>query len=162
MNTKRQASGVGEIRVMTEADLGRVFEIECASYEFPWTLQIFKDCRRVGYHCLVLDDGDDLAGFAILSSAAGEAHVLNLCVDPMQRSSGRGEALLHQLIATAIFSGAKDLFLEVRPSNKTAIALYDRAGFVEIGRRENYYNANTSSGREDAIVMARSLVSFEA
>jgi ribosomal-protein-alanine N-acetyltransferase len=91
-------------------------------------------------------------GYGILSVGAGEAHVLNLCIDPTRRGQGLGRHLLLRLIGIAGWNHAARLFLEVRPSNPHAIALYTSVGFHEIGRRLRYYPAR--DGREDAIVMA--------
>lgn len=144
------------VRVMEPEDLPQVMQIERACYRYPWTEQIFRDCMRVGYLCLVLeqtiDNNDTLAGFAIVSHAAGEAHILNVCIDPDKRRQGRAQALIGQAVASVLVQGAQILFLEVRPSNDAALALYRQLGFVEIGRRANYYTAE--GGREDAIVMS--------
>jgi ribosomal-protein-alanine N-acetyltransferase len=94
-------------------------------------------------------------GHGIMMARAGEAHILNVCVDPRARRSGIASALLDQLLEVAVTAHADCAFLEVRPSNHGAIALYQRAGFHEVGRRPNYYPA--PFGREDALVMARGL-----
>ncbi|MEO1575290.1 MAG: hypothetical protein AAFU65_10065, partial [Pseudomonadota bacterium] len=66
------------VRSMTHDDLPRVLEIERASYGFPWSEGIFKDCLRVGYHCRVLIRGDELIGYGIVSALVREAHILNI------------------------------------------------------------------------------------
>ena len=68
------------IRPMTEADVSEVFTIERASYQFPWSEGIFRDCLRVGYVCRVLTLESQVIGYGVMSVGAGEAHVLNLCV----------------------------------------------------------------------------------
>ena len=88
----------------------------------------------------------------MLSVAVGEAHVLNICIDPDLQGTGHGRRLLRSLLKLARGHGAERVFLEVRPSNPNAIALYHDEGFNEIGRRPRYYPAK--QGREDAIVMA--------
>lgn len=149
------------VRAMVVTDIGEVLRIERSSYQIPWTEQIFRDCLKVGYFCLVMEGDKGLLGYVIFSAAAGESHILNLCIDTTQRRHGFAEALLSQAIATVIVSGAKVMFLEVRVSNQSAIALYEKLGFIETGRRENYYNAvpkNTKqSNREDALLMAKEL-----
>lgn len=149
------------IRAMERSDVAEVLRIEHASYQIPWTEQIFRDCLKVGYFCLVMEGDDGLLGYTIFSSAAGESHILNLCVDPGQRGHGFAQALLSQAIATVIVTGAKVMFLEVRVSNTIAIALYEKIGFIETGRREDYYNAvpknAKQSNREDALLMAKEL-----
>ena len=150
------------LRPMREEDLTQVAKIEAAGYEFPWTLGIFRDCLRAGYGCWVLArPGDEIVGYGILSVAAGEAHVLNVCVDPSEQGGGHGRRLMKRLIDLARWHEAHRIFLEVRPSNTRAIALYHDLGFNEIGRRPNYYPAK--KGREDALVLALELlpVDFE-
>jgi [ribosomal protein S18]-alanine N-acetyltransferase len=149
-------AGRPALRPMQPADLGTVLEIELRAYPFPWTRGIFEDCLRAGYPCWVLQDGARIIGYAVLSVAAGEGHVLNVCVDPALQRRGHGRRLLHALLHLARGRGAQRLFLEVRPSNPAAIALYESEGFNEIGRRPRYYPAH--DGREDAIVMAMELL----
>jgi len=139
------------IRPMHEGDLAAVAELERGSYQFPWTEGIFRDCVRVGYECRVLDSGGQIVGYGVLSVGAGEAHVLNLCVAEEYRCRGLGRHMLTHLIARARASGAREAFLEVRPSNTNAIRLYQSMGFEQIGIRRGYYQA--SVGREDAVVL---------
>ena len=147
--------GAIRYRRMTEADLERVIRIEYDAYRFGWTLGIFQDCLRVGYHCLVQEIDGEIVGYAIVSSAAGEAHLLNLCIAPAHQRRGLARHLLAQVLDLARHTGADDIFLEVRPTNQTARRLYEAAEFVEVSRRRGYYPAE--QGREDALVMARSL-----
>src|SRR5690606_38019626 len=95
-------------------------------------------------------------GYGILSVAAGEAHVLNCCVAPTSQGEGHGRRLMRRLIDLARWHHAERIYLEVRPSNTAAIALYHDLGFNEIARRPKYYP--TASGREDALVMALELL----
>jgi ribosomal-protein-alanine N-acetyltransferase len=97
-----------------------------------------------------------VAGYGVLSVAAGEAHVLNVCVGPDHRGLGLGRFLLRRLLDIARWNGAGRVFLEVRPTNPVAQSLYRSMGFEEIGRRPKYYPAK--DGREDAIVMALDLL----
>ena len=91
-----------ELRLMRAADLSTVAGMERAAYEYPWTEGIFRDCLRVGYHCLVLEgDGGSVQGYAIMSVAADEAHLLNLCIRSDRRRCGLGRDLLRQLLADA-------------------------------------------------------------
>ncbi len=143
------------IRPMREADLAQVERIELASYRFPWTEGIFHDCLRVGYTCIVAEIDFLLVGYGVLSAAAGEAHLLNLCVAENFRCRGLGRRLLQELLRRARDAGARVVFLEARPSNTGAIRLYQAVGFVQIGVRRGYYQ--TAGGREDAIVLRLSL-----
>jgi len=139
------------VRSMVRGDLDSVNEIESASYPFPWTRGIFRDCLRVGYRCHVLDVEGRVSGYAIVSHALDEAHLLNLCIHPDQRRSGLASFLLDHVLREVQIAAADRLFLEVRPSNKAAVKLYKRQGFHVIGRRPGYYPAH--EGREDAMVM---------
>ena len=140
-----------QMRAMRSEDLARVSELETVSYEFPWALGVFADCLKVAHPCWVLCVDARVAGYGILSMGAGEAHVLNICIDPDYRWQGLGRHLLRRLLDVARWNGAERVFLEVRPSNPLAKMLYDSMGFVEIGKRPRYYPAR--DGREDAIVM---------
>ncbi|WP_266158169.1 ribosomal protein S18-alanine N-acetyltransferase [Dyella silvatica] len=145
-----------QVRAMRREDLPEVSALEAASYDFPWTPGIFGDCLKAGHPCWVLCVDGLIAGYGILSVAAGEAHVLNLCIGEAYRGMGLGRHLLRRLLDIARWNGAERVFLEVRPSNPIAKVLYESVGFNEIGRRPNYYPAK--QGREDAIVMALELL----
>ncbi|KRA17742.1 MULTISPECIES: ribosomal protein S18-alanine N-acetyltransferase [unclassified Lysobacter] len=152
-------SPAAALRPMREEDLDAVHAIEIRAYEFPWTLGIFRDCLRADYPSWVLYRKDRILGYFLMSLAAGEAHILNVCVAPEQQGHGYGRRLLHALLQVARGRGAQRVFLEVRPSNPGAIALYHAEGFNEIGRRPRYYPAR--DGREDALVMAMELFADE-
>ncbi|MCH7834515.1 MAG: ribosomal protein S18-alanine N-acetyltransferase [Proteobacteria bacterium] len=145
------------IRPMTHEDMGFVSDIERRSYEYPWSHGVFRDCLLAGYQCIVLDRDERVAGYGILSIAAGEAHILNLCVDPSYRSHGYGERLLDEILFRARAASVREIFLEVRPSNQTALALYRKKGFHIVSNRPAYYQAQ--AGREDAAVLVKKLVS---
>ena len=145
------------LRPMREGDLDAVMVIEQRAYPFPWTRGIFRDCLQAGHAMWVLESGDALVGYGVLNIAAGEAHVLNLCIAPEAGGRGHGRRMLRALLKVARGGGAMRVFLEVRPSNPHAIALYHDEGFNEIGRRPRYYPA-PNHGREDAIVMALELL----
>ncbi|MEO8858974.1 MAG: ribosomal protein S18-alanine N-acetyltransferase [Burkholderiaceae bacterium] len=142
---------VTQLRAMRVEDLDTVSGMESASYEFPWSPGIFRDCLKTGHPCWVLCVDAAIVGYGILSMGADEAHVLNICIGTQWRSRGLGRHLLGRLVDIARWNGAQRIFLEVRPSNPQAKLLYESVGFSEIGRRPRYYPA--SDGREDAIVM---------
>ena len=152
---KQDAFAVPEltIRSMLGGDIPEVVRLEHAAYAFPWTEGIFRDCLRVNYTCRVAEIGLVAVGYGILSVAAGEAHLLNLCVAEAYRCRGIGRRLLAHLLLAAGNAGAGEAFLEARPSNTSAIRLYQSLGFTQIGMRRGYYQA--SDGREDAIVLKR-------
>jgi ribosomal-protein-alanine N-acetyltransferase len=90
-----------------------------------------------------------------MSIAAGEAHLLNLCVHPNAQRFGYGRRLLNALLLRAAEADADKVFLEVRPSNEIALKLYRSVGFEQIGIRPAYYQAD--NGREDAVILAATL-----
>jgi len=141
---------------MREEDLLQVIAIEEEVYPFPWTLGIFQDCLRVGYCCWVMVLDKEVVGYGVMSVVIDESHILNLCVHPHRQSKGLGRRLLLRLLKIARQHGAETAFLEVRVGNQVALRLYESLGFVEIGRRRNYYPAQ-EGGREDALVMSLEL-----
>lgn len=143
------------IRPMREADVPVVIAVERRAYYSPWTETIFRDCLRVGYSCWVLEQESALLGYGVLSAAVGEAHLLNLCVAPEYQGKGYGRRLLTHFIDVARGHSAEAMFLEVRPSNHAAIALYESVGFNQVGSRRDYYPA--PKGREDALIFALAL-----
>lgn len=144
-----------ELQPMREADLPEVLAIENAIYTHPWTHGNFADSVRAGYECFTWRMNGELVGYFILMAAAGEAHLLNLSIGERHQRLGHGSALLREAIAIARRRGAKNIFLEVRPSNPGAQNLYSRFGFRKIAVRRDYYPAHI--GREDALVFSLSL-----
>lgn len=139
-------------RTMVHEDLSQVSDIERRSYDFPWSHGVFRDCLLAGYTCIVLERAEHIVGYGILSVAAGEAHVLNLCVDPEYRRLGYGDRLLDEILRRAKAASVKEVFLEVRPSNVNALSLYRKKGFRQIAHRRAYYQSR--QGREDAAVLS--------
>lgn len=139
---------------MQESDLEAILDIEKQAYQYPWGEGVFRDCLRMQYECLIAENTESrLSGYTLMSKGAGEGHILNLCTAPACRGMGLGRYLLDRLLESAGRLRLNALYLEVRPSNEVAIALYRSADFEEIGRRTGYYPAE--EGREDAIVLAR-------
>lgn len=143
-----------QMRPMQQNDIDKIIVVERRCYEFPWTPGIFRDCLRVGYCSWVYQLGQEIVGYAVMSVAAGEAHILNICIHPEFQGRGLAKPLLQRMLSLAGQHHANDLFLEVRVSNSAALKLYDTFGFNEIGIRQGYYPAN--GGREDAVLLARS------
>src|ERR1700757_4650668 len=143
------------IRAMRGNDIPEVVAIERASYQFPWSEGIFRDCLRVGYVCRVVTLSRQVMAYGVMSLGAGEAHILNLCVNEGYRCRGVGRRLLGSLVERASAAGMADAYLEGRPSNTAAIRLYLSVGFEQVGMRRGYYQA--ANGREDAAVLRRAL-----
>jgi ribosomal-protein-alanine N-acetyltransferase len=145
-----------DFRPMGDVDIAEILAIEQTAYTHPWTAVLFEDCLRVGYCCWVMHRDDAIIAYGIMSIGAGECHILNLCVKPEMQNHGYGSAMLEHLLDIARSHNVETAFLEVRPSNRHAIRMYEKAGFNEVGVRSNYYPA--VKGREDAVILARSLV----
>jgi len=143
------------IRPLKERDLADVLRIERDMYDYPWSEEIFKDCLRVDYSNWAFIKDEKFIGYAILSIAVGEAHVLNICLDKEYTGQGLGECFLNELLLVAKNKCAESVFLEVRLSNAVATSLYKKMGFKQIGRRKKYYQA--ADGREDALVFSLDL-----
>jgi ribosomal-protein-alanine N-acetyltransferase len=136
---------------MSAADLDEVMAIENVIYSHPWTRGNFADSLHAGYQCRTWRLGRELLGYFVLMVAAGEAHLLNLSIAAARQRSGHGSTLLGEVSALAARLGARSIFLEVRPTNLAAQALYRRFGFRKLAVRPGYYPA--PAGREDALVL---------
>jgi [ribosomal protein S18]-alanine N-acetyltransferase len=143
------------LEAMRPEDLDEVMAIEGAIYSHPWTRGNFLDSLRAGYDCRTWRLEGELVGYFILMCAAREGHLLNLSIAGKHQRSGHGRALLREAADLARRRGAGGLFLEVRPSNLAAQALYTRCGFRRVAVRKGYYPAH--SGREDALVLTLKL-----
>jgi [ribosomal protein S18]-alanine N-acetyltransferase len=142
-------------RRISEADLECILAIESVVHSHPWTRGNFADSIAAGYECWMAEREAPCIGYVIFTIAAGEAHLLNLSVALDWQRQGIGSQLTAWVMRRARELHALKLFLEVRPSNIAARALYARCGFVEIGTRRDYYP--TVFGREDALVMGLQL-----
>lgn len=140
---------------LTEKDISRILIIENAAYKIPWTEDTFRRCFEVHYLLYGMVDQDKLLGYVVYSIQAGECHILNLAVYPGVQRQGIGRKMLLAALTEAKEKGAGIAYLEVRCSNKNAIALYNQIDFIQIGERKNYYP--TDKGREDALVFAKDL-----
>ncbi|MBM3350621.1 MAG: ribosomal-protein-alanine N-acetyltransferase [Betaproteobacteria bacterium] len=140
---------------MQMGDLDVVMQIEPAIYSHPWTRGNFSDSLKSGYPAYVLWCNKEIIGYAVMMMVLDEAHLLNLSIAKQHQKQGWGHLLLAHMIGVAQSEQAANMFLEVRQSNVSAIALYERVGFNEMSIRRNYYPAH--HGREDAVLMGLAL-----
>ncbi|HKO88007.1 MAG TPA: ribosomal protein S18-alanine N-acetyltransferase [Burkholderiales bacterium] len=137
-------------------EIDEVVAIEKKIYDFPWTAGNFRDSLRAGYSCWSYRSPDnELVGYGVLMFAVDEAHLLNLSIAEPHQRKGHGSRLLEHFVRVAKQQQAKLLFLEVRPSNPGARALYASFDFQHVGTRRGYYPS--FRGREDALVLSLSL-----
>lgn len=144
-----------KFRAMGADDFEAVLAAEVALHPFPWTPGNFADSLKAGHGMWVASEYDALVAYAVTTQVLDEVHLLNITVLPGWQRAGRGAGMMEHLFASGKEQGGARMFLEVRPSNQPAHRMYQRCGFIEIGRRKGYYPALV--GREDAIVMARDL-----
>ena len=148
-------SGAGSLRMerMNEDNLDEVMEIEVDVFPFYWSRQVFQGSIKEGYECWVARNAAGfLLGYFVMMQVVDEAHLLTIAVRRDVQGRGIGRQLLDNVIELARRMSVQSLLLEVRPSNDRALELYRLYGFVEVGRRKNYYRASLTT-REDAIVM---------
>lgn len=144
------------IRQMEQGDLQAVQTIEQQVYPFPWSTQIFIDSMEAGSLLVVIERTQQVIGYAVQSTAAGETQLLNIAIAPGEQGRGLGRTLLQWLIEQARKENSEMLFLEVRLSNRPAQALYEGLGFNEVGMRKGYYRVQGGK-REDALIYALQL-----
>ena len=166
------SGGVAELSFlpMTVADLDSVLAIESVSHIHPWTKGNFSDSLAAGHwaYCVRPQLSDAVKGsyldpeilwaYCILFPAVDELHLLNITVSPKLRRLGIGIKMMNAIEGVAAQQNMPRIILEVRPSNESALKLYQGLGYEQIGLRKNYYPADASSGlREDALVLAKSI-----
>jgi [ribosomal protein S18]-alanine N-acetyltransferase len=143
-----------EIGAMEPADLDAVDEIERHSFRAPWAPQVFlEELDRAWARVAVARERGRVVGFVDYWLVHDEVHLLAIATHPDARRRGVGRRLLEHLLAEARARDAALVTLEVRRSNRPAIALYERAGFVVVGVRPGYY----AEDREDALIMTLQL-----
>ena len=140
-------------RPLVGDDLAYVAALEAQIHAAPWSYGNFRDALSAGYSARVGEREGRIVAFGVMMRAPGEAQILNLSVVPDARRQGLGRALLDRFVDDALRAGAEQMFLEVRVSNRAAVALYESAGFEPVARRVNYYPAKAGAHGEDALVM---------
>lgn len=149
-----------QFRVMTLLDVDAIMAIEPHIYSHPWTRGNFSDSLQSGHSAWVLQQADNIIGYAVMMMVLDEAHLLNLSIAQEYQKKGLGQCLLEHMLTQARQHHAANMFLEVRTSNVSAIALYEKMGFNEMAIRRGYYPADPKQfkfGREDAVLMGLAL-----
>ena len=141
-----------EYRLMSLAHTAQIAEIEKQCFSAPWSLQsITGELSNPLSLWMVAVDNDRVVGYVGSQSVMGEADMMNLAVLPECRRQGVGEGLVKELIRYLSEKEVFSLTLEVRTSNESAINLYSKLGFTQVGRRPNYYSAP----KEDALILRK-------
>ena len=137
---------------MQDGDLEQVVAIERLVQSHAWSAIQFQDALA-SYQCTVYAQAHQVLGFCILQPVLDEANLLLMAIHPSEQGKGLGYALLDHSIAQ-LKNSPIQIFLEVRESNKAAIALYEKSGFHQIDLRKNYY-PNVDGSKEHAIIMVK-------
>lgn len=142
---------------MEKKDLPEVLEIEWLSFPNPWTEMAFRgeiDNAGISFPLVAVSQGEErIIGYLSYWQIKSEVQISTFAVHPQFRRGGVGESLMRYVLERVRSAGAERVFLEVRPSNLSASALYQKLGFKILGTRKGYYR----NPPEDAIVMAKSL-----
>jgi ribosomal-protein-alanine N-acetyltransferase len=171
-SVQSNTEGVSELSFlpMSAADLDSVLAIEAVSHIHPWTKGNFSDSLAAGHwaYCVRPQLADVVKGsylnpnilwaYCILFPAVDELHLLNITVSPKLRRLGIGVKMMNAIEGVAVQQNMPRIILEVRPSNESALQLYQSLGYEQIGSRKNYYPVDAVNGlREDALVLAKSI-----
>jgi [ribosomal protein S18]-alanine N-acetyltransferase len=141
-----------KIEPLLSTDIGLALAIEREANAYPWSQSAFASSFSSDYfNYKLLDEHSTLAGFYIAQQIADQLELFNICVSKATQGKGYGQALLQHVLSEGRTRGVTEVLLEVRSSNQTAIALYQRNGFVINGLRKGYYTAD--AGKEDALLM---------
>lgn len=140
---------------VSERDFDALRSIEQSAHPYPWSDSLLRSCLVSPYWGEVLLVDGKVEGFYLFQQVLDEVTLMNICVSPALQGQGKGCLLLSRALELAQEKGAAFCFLEVRAGNASALALYQKLGFTEDGRRKGYYPAGDE--REDAVLMSRSL-----
>ncbi len=133
-----------------KSHISQVAEIERLCFSDPWSERALEESLESEYsHFSVALDGESVVGYIGLYAVSGEGCITNVAVHPDSRGRGIGRALVEKAIERGRALGLEYLTLEVRKSNGTARALYEKCGFLTVGERRNFY----SNPKEDALIM---------
>ena len=137
---------------MNESHVEAVANLEIVCFSYPWSItSIGSEVNNPLSLWIVAVDGEQVVGYVGSQSVLGWADMMNLAVAPEYRRLGVGEKLVTELISQLKDNKVTCLTLEVRLSNASAISLYYKLGFVEVGRRPGYYH----NPREDALILRK-------
>lgn len=137
---------------MESAHVAQIAQLEIQCFSAPWSESVIASELTSRLSCwLVALEDDRVVGYVGSQSVLGESDMMNIAVHPDHRRKGIAEALVKALVAELSARGNHSLTLEVRASNAPAIALYEKLGFAQVGRRPNYYY----SPKEDALILRK-------
>ena len=140
------------IEKMNSSHVSQIAQLEKICFSDPWSENsIASELGNKLAFWLVATEGEKVAGYIGSQTVMAETDMMNVAVHPDFRRQGIAEALVNGLVEHLKGMGSHCLTLEVRASNAPAIALYEKLGFSEFGRRRNYYR----NPREDALILRK-------
>ena len=140
------------IEVMNSSHVPQIAQLETLCFADPWSERsIASELDNQLAFWLVATEQAQVVGYIGSQTVMAETDMMNVAVHPDFRRKGIAEALIRTLVENLKEKGSHCLTLEVRASNMPAIALYEKLGFSEIGRRKNYYR----NPREDARILRK-------
>lgn len=154
-SSKHSPPGSLLIRPMHELDLDSIVRLEKQCYPHPWPTWLFRGALRIGMSSWIIEAENAVIGFGIIHIKNSWGHLMNICITPRYQGMGLGRKMALHLLSEARKHHASISWLEVRPTNHTAIKLYKSLGFRKTKMRKNYYPSRR--GRLPAIVMAMKL-----
>ena len=134
------------IRFYTDADAPHIAELEKECFADPWSQNAITEAAEYGTVFLLAEQDGKILGYLGMKPVLDEGYISNVAVTSSARGKGIGSALLEKLTSYAKENGIKTISLEVRPSNAPAIALYEKFGYKQVGRRKNFYSHPTEDG----------------
>lgn len=141
-----------EIVPMTSDHVCQIAELERICFADPWPeISIQTELTNPLSLWLVAVKDGAVIGYIGSQAVLGEADVMNVAVSPQHRREKIATKLLLALQAALKENRVYSLALEVRVSNEAAISLYRGLGFVQVGRRPNYYH----NPKEDALILRK-------
>ncbi|WP_199609137.1 ribosomal protein S18-alanine N-acetyltransferase [Flocculibacter collagenilyticus] len=152
-----------QFRALSEEDTAAVFHIEQQCNPHPWSLATIADTLSGKHAERKINTGifsaEQLVGYYAVETICGEGTLMNIGVLPAMQGKGLGTQLMRHLLKSAHNMRVQEMWLEVRASNKTAIALYERMHFEHVSVRKGYYPVPNSHNnqREDAVIMKKLL-----
>jgi ribosomal-protein-alanine N-acetyltransferase len=132
-------------------DVSNIYDIEIRVHQKPWTYVMLQQSLEGEHLCWKLLEGNQLVGYMIVMQVMEQFELLNIAVADSHQGKGLGNYLIKVLKNQADKKSVKTIFLEVRESNKPAVSLYQKHGFLQVGKRKNYYVDDNR--KEDALIM---------
>lgn len=139
---------------MSSFDLTNIIRLEKSLFSDPWPESIFNDdIRSESSYPIVVQIDNAIIGYAILRIEGEDGHLTNIAVDKKYQRKSIAKKILSFILNLASENNLSQVLLEVRPSNKAAIALYESFGFIKLAIQKGYYQDPV----EDCYIMKKAV-----